>query len=375
LKLFVSTADASGDLHAAALVRELRAREPGLDVFGLGGPALEKEGLEPVAHQADLAVAGLVEVLSSLPRLLSAYRALRSAVRSREPDLACLVDSPDLNLPLAAVSRRARVPVLYYIVPQVWAWRPGRLRRLARRVDHAAAIFPMEEPLLRTAGVTVTYVGHPLVERLAEFRRTFQPSEFAKSLGLDPEQPVLGLLPGSRRNEFDANLGVMLEASRIARDALPGLQRILALAPTLEGITLDLPADVRVVRSRPHEAMALSTCVLTAAGTATIEATLLGTPLLVVHRAHPISFELARRVVRVPSACMANLVAGAGVVPERLQKQAQPANVAGLALRLLRDDQAREEMQRKLAHAASQLGGPGAGARTAEIALRLARGE
>jgi lipid-A-disaccharide synthase len=166
----------------------------------------------------------------------------------------------------------------------------------------------------------------------------------------------------------------MLEAARIAHEALPELQRILVLAPTLEGLPLDLPPEICVVRGRPHEAMAISTCLLTAAGTATLEAAILGVPLLVVHRAHPISFALARRVVRVPSACMANLVANAGVVPERLQKQAQPANVAGLALRLLRDDRAREEMRGQLARAASRLGGPGAGARTAEIALRLVRG-
>jgi lipid-A-disaccharide synthase len=372
VRLFVSTADASGDLHAAALVDVLRRREPGLEVVGLGGPALEKAGLEPVVRQSELAIAGLVEVLSSLPRILRGYTRLRSTVRSRSPDLALLVDSPDLNLPLAAVARRAGVPVLYYIVPQVWAWRPGRLRTLARRVDHAAVIFPFEEPILRAMGVPVTYVGHPLVDRLEAFRATFRPAEFLCSLSLDPDRPVLGLFPGSRRNEVALNLPVMLEAAEIARNALPDLQPIVALAPTLRDLALDLPTEVRVARGRPHEVMAASRCLLTAAGTATIEATILRVPLVVVHRVHPASFAVARRVVRVPSSCMANVIAEAGVVPERLQDQARPATVAGLALRLLRDASAREEMQQRLSETATRLGGTGASERAAEIALSLA---
>ena len=374
MKIFVSTADASGDLHAAALVEALRGREPELEVFGLGGLALEKAGLEPVARQSELAVAGLVEVVSSLPRMLGAYRNLRATIRTRQPDLVCLLDSPDLNLPLAAVARRSRVPVLYYIVPQVWAWRPGRLRTLARRVDHAAVIFPFEEELLRNAGVPVSYVGQPLVERNGEFRTTFRSREFANSVGLDPEHPVLGLFPGSRRNEFGLNLPIMLEAARIACEALPELQPMLVLAPTLEGISLDLGPDVRVASGRPHEAMAASTCLLSAAGTATIEATILGVPLVVVHRVHPLSFAFGRRVIRVPSACMANLVAGTGVVAERIQEQARPTNIAGLALHLLRDVEAREQMRERLAATAARLGGPGASERTAEIALKLVRG-
>jgi lipid-A-disaccharide synthase len=371
--VFISTADASGDLHAAALVEALRRRESALDLFGLGGPALEKAGLEPVVNQSDLAVAGLVEVFSSLPRLIRSYTQLRSTVRSRTADLVILLDSPDLNLPLASVARRARVPVLYYIVPQVWAWRPGRLRKLARRVDHAAVIFPFEEPILRAAGVPVTYVGHPLVERLESFRETFRPAEFVRSLGLDPGRPLLGMLPGSRRNEVALNLPVMLEAARIARDALPELQPIVVVAPTLRDLPLDLPAEVRVVRGRPHEAMAASTCLLTAAGTGTIEATILGVPLVVVHRVHPASFAFARRVVRVPSSCMANVIADEGVVPERLQDHARPATVAGLALRLLRNPTARDEMRERLVTTASRLGGPGASDRVAELAVKLAR--
>jgi lipid-A-disaccharide synthase len=374
LKVFLSTADASGDLHAAAFVEALRARTGELDVYGLGGPTLEAAGLRPRLRQSELAVAGLFEILSSLPRLLRCYTQLRSSLRSEKPDLAVFVDSPDLNLPLASVAKRSRIPVLYYIVPQIWAWRPGRIRKLARRVDHAAAIFPFEEPLLREAGIPVTYVGHPLVERLGPFREAFQRDEFLRSIGLDPVHPVLALLPGSRRNEFDSNLPILIDTAALARKAMPELQVVLALAPTLHGVPLETPEWVQVVDGQPHEVMSAAECVLSAPGTATIEAAILGTPLVVVHRVNPLSFAAARRFVRVPSSCMVNLVADAGVVPERLQEEARPAVIAGLALRLLRNPGARDEMRSQLATTVARLGGPGASERTAEIAVKLAGG-
>jgi lipid-A-disaccharide synthase len=349
VKVFVSTADASGDLHAAAVVDALLVR------------------------QSDFAVAGLVEILSSVPHLLAGYTRLRSALTRRSPDVAILVDSPDLNLPLASVAQRSGVPVLYYVVPQVWAWRPGRLRKLRRRVDRAAVIFPFEEGLLRGAGIDAAYVGHPLVERLADFRRAFDPESFAAGLGLDPERPVLGLLPGSRRNELHWNLPLMLEAASIARRSLPDLQTLLVVAPSLRDLPLEVPSDVRVVHDESHAAMAVSTVLLSAPGTATVEATILGVPFVVTHRVNPLSYAVGQRVVRVASSCMANLVAGSGVVPERLQAQARPASLAGLLLGLLRNEKDRDQLRQRLEDTAARLGGPGASERTAEMVRELVR--
>lgn len=373
MRLFISTADASGDLHGAAFLSALRGRVPRLEAFGLGGRALEEAGMIPRAPQSDVGVAGLVEVVSSLPRIARAYARLRSGLTKEGADLAVFLDSPDLNLPLAAVARRSGIPVLYYIVPQIWAWRPGRVRKLRARVDHAAVIFPFEEALLRRSGVEATYVGHPLVERLSAFRREFRASEFAARAGIDPSRPILGLLPGSRPNELRGNLPVFVEAAAIATAALPTLQTLLVVAPSLRDLDIDAPEWIRVVRDSSHAAMALSGCLVTAAGTATIEATLLGVPFIVAHRVHRLSYAAARRFVRVPSACMANLVADSGIVPERIQDQARPASIAGLALRLLRDPAARSRAQRALEATAARLGGPGASERAAEIALKLAR--
>ncbi|MEE9280850.1 MAG: lipid-A-disaccharide synthase [Myxococcota bacterium] len=372
MRVFLSTADASGDMHAADLLRAMNERCPGLEAFGLGGEASLAAGLEPVVPQGELAIAGLVEVLGSIPRVVRAYTALRRALVTRRPDLVVLVDSPDLNLRFAAVARRRGIPVFYYVAPQVWAWRPGRLRQLARRTDRVAVIFPFEEALLRGAGIAATFVGHPLAARMARLRESLEPKQVAAELGLDLERPILALLPGSRRNELAGNLPLMLEAARLLLEAIPDLQVQLLLAPTLVGDPPELPDEVRLVRGRSHEAMAISSCVIAASGTVTLEATLLGVPLVVTHRVSRLSFEIVRRVATVPSSCMTNLIADAGIVPERIQFMARPTAVAALAARLIRVPQARTEMFEAFGRVAEQLGRPDAARHAADLALEAA---
>jgi lipid-A-disaccharide synthase len=373
VKLFLSTADASGDLHAAALVEALRKRVPELDVFGLGGHALAAAGFRPIVAQSEIAIAGLTEVLGSAPRVLGAYTRLRRALVESQPDLAVFVDSPDLNLPLASVAKRHGVPVLYYVSPQVWAWRAGRVRKLARRTDQMAVIFPFEAEYLRARGVRAEFVGHPLVDRLAPLAHERDRSELARSLGFDPTRPVLGLLPGSRHNEVERNWPLLRETAQLVRAGLPGLQVQLIVAPTLERESFQAPEWLSIVTGRSHEAMAISTCLISAAGTATVEAAILGVPLVVAHRTSPLTFEVARRLATVSSSCMVNLIAGEGIVPERIQAQARPAALASLVSHLLRDPAARAEMQRGLARAVTRLGPPGAAERVADLALGLAR--
>lgn len=373
MKVFLSTADASGDLHAAALIEALREREPRLEVFGLGGEASVDAGLEPVVHQSELAIGGLTEVLGSAPRVVRAYASLRRSLIARHPDLVILVDSPDLNLRFAALAKRRGAPVFYYIAPQVWAWRPGRLRQLARRTDHVAVIFPFEEALLRSMGIDATLVGHPLADRMAKLREGLRPKEIAAEFGLDLERPILSLLPGSRRNELRANLPVMLETAALLRDAIPGLQIQLPLAATLLRESLELPNYVRLIRGHSHEAMAISSCLLAAPGTVTLEGTLLGVPLVVTHTVSRVSFEIGRRLTKVPSTCMTNLIAGAGIVPERIQDMARPTALAALVARLIRVPSARAEMFEAFARVAEQLGRPASALRAADLALDVAR--
>lgn len=372
MRIFLSTADASGDMHAGALLDALRARLPELEAFGLGGDAARAAGLEPVVSQSELAVAGLVEVLGSIPRLVRAYTSLRRSLLTRRPDLAILIDSPDLNLRFAAVARRRGIPVFYYVAPQVWAWRPGRMRQLARRTDRMAVIFPFEEALLRHAGVNATFVGHPLADRMARLREELEPKRVAAELGLDLERPILALLPGSRRNEMRENLTCMLESAQLLRQVIPELQVQLPLAQTLVADAPSLPRDVHLVHGRTHEAIAISSCVIAAPGTVTLEATLLGVPLVVTHRVSPLSFELARRLATVPSSSMTNLIADAGIVPERIQDMARPPAIAAIAAGLIRDTPQRAAMLEAFERVAKLLGRPDSAERAAELALEAA---
>jgi lipid-A-disaccharide synthase len=378
-EILVSAGDASGDLHAAAFVRALRARRPALRFFGLGGVALEAAGVELVVHQRELAVGGLVEVLGSLRRIVGAWRRLGAALRERRPALAVLVDSPDFQIPFARRVRRAGVPVLYYVSPQVWAWRRGRVRKIARRVDRLAAIFPFEPEFYAGRGLRVEFVGHPLVEPLRALAARTSQSDARRALGLDPAAPLVLLLPGSRRNELRHHLPLMAEVAREVHARRPEVRFAMAIAPTLARADVEallrasaLPPAVRVdlVEGRAHEAILASDVALAKPGTVTMEIALLDRPLVVVGRANPLSVAIGRRLISVPSLTMPNLVAGAPVVPEFLQQEAVPARV-GEAVTTLLGGPARELALAKLARVRERLGAGGAAERTARIAEEM----
>jgi len=375
-RVLVSAGDASGEAHAADLVRALAARLPDTSFIGLGGPALEAAGVEIRVPLRDVAVGGLVEVLGHVPRVLGAWRTLEAAAREAPTRLAILVDAPDLNLPLARRLRRAGVPVLYYVAPQVWAWRRGRIRKIARRVDRLAVIFPFEVDVFAGTGLPVTFVGHPLVDRMAAWAGRLDRAGARAALGLDPARPLLLLLPGSRRNEVRGMLPLHLAAAAALRARVPGLAVALALAPTVARADV-APAlgglDVTVVETRGYEAMAAADVALAKPGTATLELCLLGTPFAVAGRAHPLSAAIMRRLVRLPSWTLPNLLAGAPIVPEFLQEQARPERVAAALAELLAGP-ARELQQRRLAEVARRLGPGGAAERAAAIAEEMIRG-
>ena len=374
-RVLVSAGDASGDAHAADLVRALSARLPGLRAVGLGGPALAAAGVEIRVPLRDVAVGGLVEVLGHVPRVLAAWRTLEAAAREGPADLAVLVDAPDLNLPLARRLRRSGIPILYYVAPQVWAWRRGRIRTLARRVDRLAVIFPFEVDVFAGSGLAVDFVGHPLVDRMAAPAR-LEPAAARAALGLPPGRPLLLLLPGSRRNEVRGMLPLHLAVAAALRRRVPDLALALALAPTMTRADVT-PAlggvDVTVVEGRAYQAMAAATVALAKPGTATLELCLLGTPFAVAGRAHPLSAAVMRRLVRLPSWTLPNLLAGAPVVPEFLQEQARPERVAAALAELL-GGPARTLQQRRLAAVAARLGAGGAAARAAAMAAVMIRG-
>lgn len=375
-RVLVSAGDASGDAHAADLVRALVARRPETRVVGLGGPALAAAGAEIRVPLREVAVGGLVEVLRHVPRVMAAWRALEAAAREAPTDLAVLVDAPDLNLPLARRLRRAGVPILYYVAPQVWAWRRRRVRTLARRVDRLAVIFPFEVEVFAGTGLAVEFVGHPLVDRMKAAAASLDRAAARAALGVDPGRPLLLLLPGSRRNEVRTMLPLHVAVAAALRRRVPELAVALALAPTVTPADV-APAlgglDVTVVEGRAYEAMAAATVALAKPGTATLELCLLGTPFAVAGRAHPISAAVMRRLVRLPSWTLPNLLAGAPIVPEFLQEQARPERVAA-ALEGLLAGPARALQERRLAGVAARLGPGGAAERAAAIAAEIIDG-
>lgn len=378
--LLLSAGDASGDIHAAGFVRAFRTLRPGTRFVGLGGEAMADAGVELVAPGSDLAIGGFIEVLGSARRIGSVWRKMSAALADTRPDLVVLVDSGGFNLPFAShVRRRSGAPIMYYVAPQVWAWRRWRIKKLARRVDRVAVIFPFEPSHYAETSLRVDFVGHPLVESLAELAERMDAGAARRALGLDPHAPHVALLPGSRRNEIAHQLPVQLAAARELHLRDPRLHFVLALAPSIslaqarEGVErAGLPAELRLalVPGRTPEAILASDAVLAKPGTVTLEATLLDRPMVVMGRTSPTSAVIVRLAVRVPWLAMPNLIAGAPIVPEFLQGDARPGHIAD-ALQSLLAGPAREKQLAALGDVRRRLGNGGAAGRASRIAEDL----
>jgi lipid-A-disaccharide synthase len=364
--------EASGDVHGAQLVEALLERDPGMALFGVAGERLRSLAYEPLLDVAQLAGMGLVELAGHLKGICSAYRLLRRAVRERRPDLLVLIDFPEFNLRLAKYARRLGVPVLYYVSPQVWAWRRGRVRQIARRVDRMAVVFPFEAEFYRQRGVNVTYVGHPLVDsvRPLEERHTA-----LARLGLDPAKPVIALLPGSRRREVAYHLPVMARAAALLRRGSE-VQFLCVRASTIERKMLEDAAraahiDLRIADERRYDAVNAADLVWTASGTATLETALLLKPMVIVYRLNPLTYGIARLLVQVEHIGMANLIAGERIVPELVQHDFTPERLIAESRRILDDPRARARMIEQLSKVKASLGASGAAGRTADLALAM----
>ncbi|MBP7570150.1 MAG: lipid-A-disaccharide synthase [Acidobacteria bacterium] len=373
--VLISCGEPSGDLYAGALAASLRSLDPGVRLLGLGGDRFEAAGGELVGDYRGLAVTGIAEAVRVLPQSLLMYRRLVGVAREVRPDVAVVIDFPDFNFRLAASLRRLGIPLVYYIPPQLWAWRSGRMRRLQAIANRILVIFPFEPEIYRRAGTEATFVGHPLLElaRPTEARETF-----LRGAGLDPGAPVIALLPGSRPNEVRAILPTLIEATAAISAAEPHAQYVVARAPGLDSglfaIAERAPLrHVSIVEGRADDVLAACDLVITASGTATVQAAIHERPMVVVYRVSPLTYAVGRRFVHLDTFAMVNLVAGERVVPELIQEAFTPLAVADEALRLLRDGEARDRALRGVRAVKEKLGGPGASRRAAEAVLELAR--
>jgi lipid-A-disaccharide synthase len=403
--IFISAGEASGEHYGALLIETLTQRlaQTGrtADFFGMGGPRMASAGLEQVVRAEDMAVMGITEVVRHLPRIYREFRKLKQSLRDRRPDVAVLIDFPDIHFKLAEELHRLGIPVIFFVSPQLWAWKKHRIKLVQKYVDRMLVIFPFEEPFYRERGVTAEFVGHPLAE-LAQPAITRE--QFAADNGLDPGKTWIGILPGSRAKEIRDNLPEMLAAARelSGRHDRGTLQFVLPLAATLNtaqrdfvrrlvranasGLTVRLVNDARAegaagpTAGGARAALFHARASVVASGTATVEAALIGNPFVVVYRVSPITYAIAKRVVSVPHVAMVNLIAGKRVVPELIQGEFTASNIVRQLQPLLPDGPRRQSMMQDLAGIRSLLSAPatdhqrvGGGpiGRVADVALDL----
>lgn len=370
----VSAGEASGDSHAAHALEALSARGVSVNSFGMGADALQTVGTELIVDCRDLAIIGIADALINYPKFMYRLRQLRHAMENRNPDILLIVDYPDFNLKLAKAAKKRGIPVLFYISPKVWAWRAGRVQRIATLVSHMAVLFPFEVEIYQRANVPVTYVGNPVVD---DAKSAMSQDQACRHFDLDPDKPVTTLLPGSRQSEITRNLPVIVATANLLRQKSPSMQFLLPVAPTLDlafirnAADQPLPEWIQLSQRDSRDAMRAADVALVASGTATLETALIGTPLVVMYVVHPFNYAIMKRLIKIPDISLVNIVAGRRIVPEYLQNEAVPENMATDLLSLLTDQKRRQKMLKELTQVKDKMGDGGASHRVAQLLLNL----
>lgn len=375
-RVMVSCGEPSGDLYAADVARALRAARSDIDIFGFGGPRCQDAGVRLIGEYTGLSVTGLTEAVRVLPATLRMLRRLVAASDATRPDAVVLIDYPDFNFQLMRRLAKRGVPVVYYVTPQLWAWRPTRMKTMQRHVTLALPIFPFEEPLYQKAGVPVQFLGHPLVDAVPPVPDAAAQAALRRALGLDSARPVVALLPGSRHNELARLVPVVAAAMPMIAKHVPGVQFIVARAPgrhdeEFAAIAAAAPG-LPIVTGRTDDVLAVSDVVVTASGTATAQAALHERPMVVIYKLSPLTYALGKPLVTINTYAMANLVAGERLVPELIQDACTPEAVAAETVSFLRDGARWDYTRARLAETRAKLGPPGAAARVARAVLEVA---
>ena len=372
LSIMMVAGEASGDMHGAKLVAAMREQATDISICGIGGPALAMQGMEILYDSSRLAVVGIVEVISHFRFIREAMQSLEKRLREQPPQLLILIDYPDFNLILAKKARRLGIPVFYYISPQVWAWRSGRVKTIKKRVDRMAVILPFEKDFYQKRGMAVEYVGHPLTDTV---RAAIPRAEFLQSLGIAQDSTVIGILPGSRKREIAVMLPIFLAAAKQMQAQMVKPVFLLPLAPTLSENDLiahglaEAGVEVRVIRENRYDLMAACDAVMAASGTVSLELAILDVPMVISYRVSPLTYFLGRRLIKIQYASLVNLVAGREVVPELLQDDAEPEKIATATMLLVADQTERTRQLAGLDEVRKKLGGAGASAKAAKLAL------
>ena len=370
-KIMMIAGEASGDLHGSGVVRELRKLDRTLDVFGVGGDKMQREGMELIYHIRELGFMGFVEVLKHLPTIKTMQHVLEQIVKLKKPDVLVLIDYPGFNLRFANIAKTYGVKIVYYISPQVWAWHQSRVKKMKGVIDKMLVVFPFEEQFYRDEGIDAEFVGHPLLEVLES---ALDRKNFCKRYELDAKKKILALLPGSRKQEIEMIFPEMLTAAKLVAQEI-GAEVVVGVAPTFEERyfrTLYNVADVKLVKEATYELMSNADFAFVTSGTATLETACFETPMFVVYKTSWPTYAVARLFIRVKNIGLVNIVAGKQIVPEFVQHRATAARLAREALKLLGDRGRLSAMKSDLAAIKNKLGSIGASKRVAERVLALA---
>lgn len=365
--------ESSGDLHGSNLVKVLFRLDPKIAIYGTGGDKLKEAGVEILFNFTDLAVVGITEVLGKFGSILNIFRRLKIFLKQEHPDLLILIDYPDFNLRLAKFAKRIGIPVLYYISPQVWAWRRGRVKKIARSVDRLAVIFPFETSYYQKEKVDIKFVGHPLVEVV---KPRFRREDALHRLGLDPSKKIIGLLPGSRINEIFSLVPAILGAAEIISEKLPNIQFVLPLAPVCSendilGIASQYNVELKIIQNYYYDVINVSDFVIVASGTATLETALLNTPMLIIYKTSFLTYLIGKTLISIKDIGLVNIVAGKRVVPELVQGQVTPERIARETLKFINNDVLMLKAEQSLRKVQKKLDGIGVAEKVAMMAHQM----
>lgn len=371
--IFIVAGEASGDLHAANMVKQMRSLDTDIEYRGMGGDRMRAQGVDTLVDIADLGVVGIVEVLKSYSKLKAVLNQIKQAITEQPPDLLILVDYQEFNQRLAAYAKSIGITVLFYISPQVWAWRPKRVYKMAKIVDHMAVIFPFEVPLYEKADVPVTFTGHPLVDEIQPDKTTAQARAI---LGL-PDTLTIGLFPGSRQVEIERLLPIQLECAARLRQLYPDCQFVLPLANTIKREQLNPYRQqidalaVEVITDKTHDVIQACDAIIVTSGTATLEIGLFAKPMVIVHKVAALSYYILRALVKLSHIGLVNIVPGKEIVKEFIQNEARPANIVAEVQHIIDDEHYNTTMREELGKLRGLLGTGGGSRKIAQLALDM----
>jgi lipid-A-disaccharide synthase len=372
-KVMIVAGEASGDLHGGNLVEQMHRIDPNVRFYGVGGRNMKEAGVDLIADSADMAVVGLTEVFAKLGTIRKVMHRLKTLLKTDKPDLLILIDYPDFNLTFAKSAKKSGVRIFYYISPQVWAWRKGRIKTIRKIVDKMSVILPFEAQLYHEAGVDAAFVGHPLLDLV---KRKYAKEEALHRFDLREGVTTVGIMPGSRESEAVKLLPIMLEAAGIIRETIPRTQFVLPLADTLdEGFIADIidkyPVEVKIIRNEIYDVIGSADAVMVASGTATLETALMETPMVIIYRVSPLSYYIGRMIINVDHIGLVNIIAGKTVVPELIQGEATPERVAAEVIDLLTNTERKGRIKSALSEIRNKLGSAGASGRAARLAYDM----